>query len=518
MFPRRSGIFLLASALVGLAVVATPAAHATTITIVNLDGVGEGFNDATPAAPVGGNPGTTVGAQRLNVFTHAAYVWAALISSSVEIKVGANFDRLTPCDTFAGVLGSAGPTTAFRDFTGALHPSTWYPIALANALHGSDLDPGNNDIGAQFNSDVGTAGCLPSNPWYYGLDGLGPPGSIDLANAVLHELGHGLGFLTFVNLATGAKFLGFNDTFMLNLERHGATPADYSSMTDAQRVAASTDTGNLHWVGSHVQAASGTLTAGTVGTHVRMYAPAMQEPGSSVFHWDTALTPDQLLEPLFTHTFAAPILELPLFQDIGWTMIAETDLAVVQITAPATVAVSPNVPATKPVKVQFQNRSNHAVVLPDASVLGDGKTSGLVRLAVGVVDNGGGALSEGCQAAGIALDTTKNALLFSRGAKTVNSKAKLTINFLVTYQCSNPLRRNIADPTPGDYSYTATVFSLALGFPDRHPDDDACPHNALATPFHKDPSPNGTIIDKGCGARKPDGTLGNPVVTDVTKK
>jgi hypothetical protein len=46
--------------------------HATTITIVNQDGVNEGFNDPTPAAPVGGNPGTTVGAQRLFVFQHAA--------------------------------------------------------------------------------------------------------------------------------------------------------------------------------------------------------------------------------------------------------------------------------------------------------------------------------------------------------------------------------------------------------------------------------------------------------------
>ena len=38
------------------------------ITIVNMDGAGEGFNDPTPAAPVGGNPGTTIGQQRLNRF------------------------------------------------------------------------------------------------------------------------------------------------------------------------------------------------------------------------------------------------------------------------------------------------------------------------------------------------------------------------------------------------------------------------------------------------------------------
>src|SRR5439155_14419220 len=120
-----------------------------------------------------------------------------------------------------------------------------------------------------------------------------PAGTIDFVSVVVHELGHGLGFLTFVDLASGAKMLGFDDTFMLNLERHGGAPPDYPSMTNAQRVAASMDTGNLHWVGPHVEAASGVLTAGTVGTHVQMYAPNPQQLGSSVSHWDTSLTPNQ---------------------------------------------------------------------------------------------------------------------------------------------------------------------------------------------------------------------------------
>ena len=38
-----------------------PSAYAAaTITIVNVNGPGVGFNDPTPATPVGGNPGTTV--------------------------------------------------------------------------------------------------------------------------------------------------------------------------------------------------------------------------------------------------------------------------------------------------------------------------------------------------------------------------------------------------------------------------------------------------------------------------
>ena len=41
---------------------------AATITIVNGDPAGVGFNDATVVAPIGGNAGTTLGQQRLNAF------------------------------------------------------------------------------------------------------------------------------------------------------------------------------------------------------------------------------------------------------------------------------------------------------------------------------------------------------------------------------------------------------------------------------------------------------------------
>ena len=37
------------------------------------------------------------------------------------------------------------------------------------------------------------------------------------SEAMFHEIAHGIGFLTFVNLSTGAKFLGLNDPFMVQL-------------------------------------------------------------------------------------------------------------------------------------------------------------------------------------------------------------------------------------------------------------------------------------------------------------
>ncbi len=66
-----------------LVFLAAPSLFATTITIIPTDPVGTGFNDKTPADPVGGNPGTTLGDQRLNVFKYAADVWAGLLDSKV---------------------------------------------------------------------------------------------------------------------------------------------------------------------------------------------------------------------------------------------------------------------------------------------------------------------------------------------------------------------------------------------------------------------------------------------------
>jgi FG-GAP-like repeat/Viral BACON domain len=331
----RPSLVVLLALLWALAVVASPAAHAATFTVINNDGPGEGFNDPTPVAPVGGNLGTTLGAQRLIAFQRAAGIWGALLSSAVTIRVSATFDPLA-CNATSAILGSAGPLTAFRDFGGALVGSTWYPSALANALHGTDLD-GSNDINAQFNSALGTTCAFPRG-WYYGLDG-NAGGNIDFVTVLLHELGHGLGFITLVNLTSGAKALGLNDAFMLNLENHGASPSDYPSMTDAQRVAASTNTGNLHWVGAHVRAASGVLVAGKVGDHVRMFAPNPQQPGSSVAHWDTALAPDQLMEPMYTVPLD-PTLELALFQDIGWTLLQVSGTPTLQVTPGTSVAAA----------------------------------------------------------------------------------------------------------------------------------------------------------------------------------
>ena len=227
-------------------------AGATTITIVNQDGMNEGFNDPAPAAPVGGNPGTTVGAQRLYVFQFAADAWEAILPSTVEIRVQAAFNALS-CNATSGILGSAGPVTAIRDFANAPLAGHWYHVALANKLAASDLQPAGNDISAQFNSNVGTTGCLETLSWYYGVDGNVAANQLDLLGTVLHELGHGLGFSTTTNGQNGQyagmpAFPHAYDHFLfdnvLNLR--------WDQMSNAQRATSAVGCNRLVWNGSYV--------------------------------------------------------------------------------------------------------------------------------------------------------------------------------------------------------------------------------------------------------------------------
>jgi hypothetical protein len=241
-------ILLLAAGL-ALAILVAPPATAATISIVNADTLGEGFLDPTPAAPVGGNPGTTVGQQRFNVFQHAADLWGAILPSTVEIRVLSSFDPL-PCTASSAVLGSAGTRSIHANFTGAEFANTWYHQPLANKQAGADQST-LEDLRARFNRGIGAVGCLEGASWYYGFDSNEGAGQVDLLPVVLHELAHGLGFSTFVDLTTGAQPSGLPDVyerFMID----GSTGERWTDMTNAERIGSAVNGPNVAWDGGAV--------------------------------------------------------------------------------------------------------------------------------------------------------------------------------------------------------------------------------------------------------------------------
>jgi hypothetical protein len=246
-----------------------------TILIINNDAAGVGFNDPTPAAPVAGNTGTTVGAQRLIVFQRAAQIWGAALDSPAPITVLANWEPL-PCSNASAVLGTAAPRFIFSDFKpvglspGPLLPGIWHPSALASKRAGENLlapyspapgDPPFTDIRARFNPNVGQPGCIEGVNWYYGLDAVSAPTIANLLIVVLHELSHGLGFLSLASTTTGQQ-LEPGDVF-------GAFAIDsslglsWNQMTAAQRMFSAMNARHLAWDGLTVTSdAPGVLSHG----------------------------------------------------------------------------------------------------------------------------------------------------------------------------------------------------------------------------------------------------------------
>jgi hypothetical protein len=244
---RRAGLAL------ALCCCASGAAHAgATITIVNLNAPGVGFNDPTPLAAVGGNSGTTLGAQRRIAFEHAAGIWGRTLTSTVPIRIGASFVPLA-CSADSAVLGAAGANGIEVDFPGAPKANTWYPSALASKLSGVDQSPGEPHIVARFNSRLGLfADCMPGSGFYLGLDAH-PGAKIDLVTVLLHEMAHGLGFQTFTDAQSGRQTNGIAsvwDHFLLDT----ASNKLWVEMSDSERAASAVSGKALSWNGAQVRA------------------------------------------------------------------------------------------------------------------------------------------------------------------------------------------------------------------------------------------------------------------------
>jgi Fibronectin type III domain len=199
-------------------------------------------------------------------FQSAVDIWAANFASSAPITIDATWGR---SGTW-GVLGSARPGNYYSGFDGAPDQSLWYPSALANALAGKDLDPQSPDMVIQINS-------LAS--WNTRNDGTPRANEYDLPSVFLHEMAHGLGFLS---TDSYDPFFGYG-----TIEQ--PTPyAAYAQLPDGRRLSdlpspsielGKALTSTLLWSGQYGNAANG-------GEKIILYTPARYEDGSSVSHID----------------------------------------------------------------------------------------------------------------------------------------------------------------------------------------------------------------------------------------
>jgi hypothetical protein len=201
-------------------------------------------------------------------FQAAVDIWAANFSSDAPITIDASWGR----SASIGVLGSARPGNYYSGFDGAPDQSLWYPSALANALAGKDLDPQTPEMVIQVNSVAN---------WNTRNDGAPRANEYDLQSVFLHEMGHGLGFLSTDSFD---QFFGYG-----TIEQ--PTPYNaYAQLPDGRRLSdlpspsielGKALTSTLVWAGPLGMAANG-------GQKPILYTPARYEEGSSVSHLDEA--------------------------------------------------------------------------------------------------------------------------------------------------------------------------------------------------------------------------------------
>jgi hypothetical protein len=247
-------------------------------------------------------------------FQYAVDIWKSLIVSDVPIRIRARWQNLG-----GNVLGSAGPTSYVTGFSGMTQFATSYPIALAEKLARRNLNGDTPDISASFNS---------SFSWYYGTDGptRGTGGREDLVSTVLHEIGHGLGFVSSRAANPSAQLAAWGDEdnfgfpYVYDIFMENAAGQQLiSEFANPSRELYTALTNNNLFFDSPI------MTARNNNQRAKLYAPASYSAGSSTSHLDEGTyrqgDPNSAMTPTgnpgeVIHN-PGPIT-LNMFTDMGW--------------------------------------------------------------------------------------------------------------------------------------------------------------------------------------------------------
>jgi hypothetical protein len=241
-------------------------------------------------------------------FHHAVDLWENLISSSVPIKIQANWSSLG-----SGVLGSAIYWSAFANFDGAQKLNVFYPIALAEKMAGKELnEPEDFEIFANFSSNI---------DWYFGTSGSPAANQFDFVTVVLHEIGHGLGFSGSFGVENNQGIVG---TFSTDIPIVYDALVENSSGTKLLTFNAPSSQLRSQLISQNLRI---TVQKNAVGA-AQLFAPSTFDDGSSISHLNESSYPSGSAHALMTPQIGFQevnhdpgALASGILSDMGWEII-----------------------------------------------------------------------------------------------------------------------------------------------------------------------------------------------------
>lgn len=276
-----------------------------TFEIIYSDPAGTGFNDGED------------GKERRAALEAATAAWSAVIQGTVTIKIDATMKPAEPNEDGSenSLLASAGAVD-YQDMDGKS-----VPYALAwQLLNRRAKNDGTADIQVDVNEDV---------DWDLALDGEAEDGKASFVYTLIHEIGHGLGFIDSYDPETGQFMNGkpFPYDQFLNRGSGARNPVLSHAAAELKRDVTSND---LFFNGANaVEASRRSIKPLPM---IKLYAPDPYEPGSSIAHVDQDTYADFKTGLMCPRDFGSgtdkiDILTLSIMQDLGYRLVANATTA-----------------------------------------------------------------------------------------------------------------------------------------------------------------------------------------------
>ena len=240
-------------------------------------------------------------------FEFALGILEEIIPTPIQINVLAQFDQLD-----GGTLASARATGFFTVTGGGLPDNTIFPIALAEKLSAENLNETDFDLGVSIDERTN---------WYYDFNNpTDINGQFDFVSVVLHEMLHGLGFLSFTAVEGSLGGIGLQGGIHLLYDRFLEDGEGRSLIEDIPN--GSFELGSL-LRGNDLFFGSAFFTINSPNDLPKIYSPPGFNPTSSISHIDQLLyfrTENSLMTPTTTlnEVIHDPGIALDMLYDIGW--------------------------------------------------------------------------------------------------------------------------------------------------------------------------------------------------------